>query len=370
MSRRARNDEIELGSDSFLDIIANIVGILIILIVIAGVKVSRQPITPQSPPDTVTQVAVEPVRLVPETEPAPESVEVEPIFPLPPAPSRFVEATQDPKKPRAVFDGSFKKQEASLRRFAERQRMLSAELVRLATVRRQSSATVDKKIDSNTMAQAELASLRKRIGDKRSAASLLRRQLAQAEQQQVDVHQIEHKVTPVGRDVSGSEVHFRVARGKVSYVPVDELVAELKGDASRKQSQLMTSASYRGVVGPIKGYRMSYEIVRKHRSIGDELRFGAGLFRVVVNEWEVEPTPSLEEETLQQALRAGSLFDRRLMTLERDANVTFWVYPDAFDEFRALQAQVHREGLTVAGRPLPFGVPIAGSPNGTKSSGQ
>ena len=48
MSRRTRNDEIELGSDSFLDIIANIVGILIILIVIAGVKVSRQPLATQA----------------------------------------------------------------------------------------------------------------------------------------------------------------------------------------------------------------------------------------------------------------------------------------------------------------------------------
>lgn len=44
MSRRSRRDEIGFGSDSFLDIIANIVGILIILIVIAGVRVSQAPV--------------------------------------------------------------------------------------------------------------------------------------------------------------------------------------------------------------------------------------------------------------------------------------------------------------------------------------
>lgn len=43
MSRRKQNGDQEFGSDSFLDIIANIVGILIILIVIAGMKVARQP---------------------------------------------------------------------------------------------------------------------------------------------------------------------------------------------------------------------------------------------------------------------------------------------------------------------------------------
>ena len=46
MSRR-REFEIMFGSDSFLDVVANIVGILIILIVIAGVRVSQAPPKPK-----------------------------------------------------------------------------------------------------------------------------------------------------------------------------------------------------------------------------------------------------------------------------------------------------------------------------------
>jgi len=45
MKRNSGNDEIAIGSDSFLDIIANFVGILIILIVIAGLRVSNSPIS-------------------------------------------------------------------------------------------------------------------------------------------------------------------------------------------------------------------------------------------------------------------------------------------------------------------------------------
>ena len=45
MSRRRTSDDIEFGSDSFLDIVANIVGILIILIVVAGIKASATPIS-------------------------------------------------------------------------------------------------------------------------------------------------------------------------------------------------------------------------------------------------------------------------------------------------------------------------------------
>src|ERR1700733_14729157 len=45
MSRRRNSDEIEFGSDSFLDIVANIVGILIILIVVAGIKAGAAPVS-------------------------------------------------------------------------------------------------------------------------------------------------------------------------------------------------------------------------------------------------------------------------------------------------------------------------------------
>ncbi len=53
MSRKNRDNEQSFGSDAFLDVIANIVGILIILIVVAGVKVSRAPLitAPLNVPD-------------------------------------------------------------------------------------------------------------------------------------------------------------------------------------------------------------------------------------------------------------------------------------------------------------------------------
>ena len=44
MSRRRPKGELQFGSDSFLDVVANIVGILIILIVIAGLRVGQMPV--------------------------------------------------------------------------------------------------------------------------------------------------------------------------------------------------------------------------------------------------------------------------------------------------------------------------------------
>ncbi|MBC8113521.1 MAG: hypothetical protein H7062_04030, partial [Candidatus Saccharimonas sp.] len=51
MSRR-HDDEGEFSSNSFLDVICNVVGILIVLIVIAGVR--TRPAARSSPPPVVT----------------------------------------------------------------------------------------------------------------------------------------------------------------------------------------------------------------------------------------------------------------------------------------------------------------------------
>ena len=61
MTRRRATPQQAAGDDSFLDIVANIVGILIILIVVAGVRASRAPIEfpetatdePEPPPTEV-----------------------------------------------------------------------------------------------------------------------------------------------------------------------------------------------------------------------------------------------------------------------------------------------------------------------------
>src|SRR5258708_26917009 len=85
MSRKNRSEE-EFGSDSFLDVLANIVGILIILIVSAAARVERGPaasptISAEEPADPAT----EPVKA------APSAVEPEPAIEL--------ASTQPPAEP-------------------------------------------------------------------------------------------------------------------------------------------------------------------------------------------------------------------------------------------------------------------------------
>ncbi len=50
--------------------------------------------------------------------------------------------------------------------------------------------------------------------------------------------------------------------------------------------------------------------------------------------------------------------------------ITVWVYPDSFADFRRLKAEMFKLGYSTAGRPLPEGHPIGGSPDGSSSAAE
>ena len=84
----------------------------------------------------------------------------------------------------------------------------------------------------------------------------------------------------------------------------------------------------------------------------------------------VDAEPNLGEP-LAEALQPGSEFRSRLASHKpQQTTVTIWVYPDSFDQFRALKAELFKLGYLTAGRPLPDGHPIGGSPDGSRSSAE
>ena len=76
-------------------------------------------------------------------------------------------------------------------------------------------------------------------------------------------------------------------------------------------------------------------------------------------------------ETVDAALAPTSpirsiLAERRA----KDATITLWTYPECFDEFRREKKELYRLGFSVGSRPLPKGVPISGSSQGSKSTAE
>lgn len=372
MSRRTLRSEHGFESDSFLDIIANIVGILIILIVMAGVRVSNAPIVPQleitsskadsDPPNIAVVGSTEseqpPVPSVPGSESSPPPIEP------PPKPSPELVAYLDRmNKELAELDARSLSAKSSLQQIAAAERQANERLQKLG-------ASLSTEVSALDEQKREMDRLQSELDRRRGQVQQIRFQLARAEEQRSPAKQIRHKLTPVGRTVDGTEIHFHLARNRVAFVPLEELLARLRGQIVRQKDWLTKFHSHQGSVGPVGGFTMNYVVVRQRLSVVEELRQGRGLMRIGVSEWQLIPEADQAAESAAEALRPGSAFHRALLSVDADATLTFWVYPDSYSIYQTLKQVAHEEGFTVAARPLPFGIPISGSPNGTRSSGQ
>ncbi|RMG34043.1 MAG: hypothetical protein D6725_14875 [Planctomycetota bacterium] len=484
MSRNRRRDEVGFGSDSFLDIVANIVGILIILIVIAGVRVSRQPVRPTS--GTPERATAEAAAGAPGDEsvesPKPRATGGSPMLAAEKGgPMRSASADAAAGEPAAVLvasdapghsreatqavsagersgetdattavgtvregrsddgrgvsrRGNGEGQPASneiaerqrrarmreereqqwetyreavlreaaqrgvLRRLlAERQRLeeARARLQREADAQRRALGRLSEELraaaeEAETL-QARIAATKRQLNEllqrREAVAAELRRvrlalersrgerdrlaaQLAELQSRMAPVKQINHRVNPVGRQVTGPELHVRLLRGRAVVVPLEALADRLKADVQRRRRWLFEYGSYEGTVGPLEGFTMRYLVERQTPTVLEELRFGRGYVQFGVTYWELVPEPDVPEEPLEEALGPRGRLRRRLAGASPGTTVTVWVYPDSFAEYAVLDAALHRMGFEIAARPLPFGIPIAGSPHGTRSIGQ
>ncbi len=96
-----------------------------------------------------------------------------------------------------------------------------------------------------------------------------------------------------------------------------------------------------------------------------------GNFRYGLSGWEVEPIARERGELVADALAPESAFRRVIDAIDpQQTAVTMCVYPDSFPLYRRLRDWLHDREVVVAGRPLPFDVPIASSRRGTVSRGQ
>lgn len=363
MPRRRHESGATAESDSFLDIVANIVGILIILIVVAGVRVS------QAPTAAPTVIEIEEPRIpaatvrAPVVAPRPTIVKLpRPEAPPPPEVSPELLASIET----ITNDISAHENVAQhLQREADRYTH------ELAVVENESKATAislaaaEADIEGVELADQQLA---REIDELQSALDGIGRQISNVPSEKVTV--LRHRLNPIGREVREKELHFRIAGGRVARVPIEELVERVKPQIERQKDWIAKYQRQLGSVGPVDGFTMEYVVERQRLNPLEELRAGAQMMRITVTGWKVVPEHDLMGETADAALHSESKFMSALRLADPRATLTFWVYPDSFQTYRRLQKVAHDEGFSVAARPLPQGVPIAGSPSGSRSSSQ
>lgn len=351
MSRRNPREEMEFGSDSFLDVVANVVGILIILMVLAGIRARTAPVNlaEETPPP------------VPVANSSPVKITADPA-------DADAQATRQSELAALQLKSQLLQQELDrLRHAADADETKLAELQSHAAVQRNRSAAIatslNDEITSLRDSQQEAEHLEAAVQAVRIRLQKRQADVSAAEKQPNRIEKLEHRITPVSRVISENEteLHFRCQQTAVTVVPIDELVDRMKAQMERQKDVILRLKKYSGSVGPVRGWSLNYVI---------ETQQQLGLIRASVSQFQLVPEPDLSGERSEVALRPDSAFRNELRKSEPGSTITFWVYPDSFALFRKLQALAHREGFTVAARPLPEGTPIMGSPNGSRSAAQ
>lgn len=340
MPRPIRQEAEPVNADSFLDIVASVVCIMLIMVLMVGMRIRNTPVDPALTPEAAQAGAAL------ETVVAQER-------------SLRAEVTK------TVHEIQGLEQETTARSL---QRDVLATGVaalehELGTRRSQMDAQTQAGFD----AARNLSEARRRLDELRE-----RRTRVQTARPEPIV--VENYPTPIGRAVDDEEIHFHLRQGRVAHVPVEKLVRLARDDARRKADKLIDRddlPEFTEAVGPEGGFRFRYT-VQRYDSVEEQP--GGGAVRHIglkITEWTVIPVAGQMGETVEEALMPTSAFHRALSERKSEkATITIWVYADSFDDFRRLRKELHQLGLGVAARPLPDGVMIAGSPKGSKSEAE
>lgn len=373
--RRRQAREINFSFDSFLDVVANVVGIIIRLILVVWVGArsyaSLKPLPPLPDETEPAVVAVKPADL-----PPPDPVKPPPeLPPLPDDPLRAELERQ--RRELALARQQLLEQLRQQQDLADATRSAERDLSLLGSRDsdlRAEAAALGGKVTAAKVSLSEPAPPPLSLEEIRARSQKLMAELTALRQQPVTKKVVRYQ-TPVSQTVHSEELFFECNNGRVTYIDIATLLAEAQRDVPEKANRLRDRWVTEEIAGPVGAFQLHYFIERQ-RSMFDgplggtpdpkaDYRYGFH------GEWQLEPVDAFRGEGLDAALRDGSEFRRIADHLDpHQSVVTFWVYPDSFGLYRQLRDWLYERDVIVAGRPLPDGQRIGCSRRGTASRGQ
>ncbi|HEX4416205.1 MAG TPA: hypothetical protein VH107_21410 [Lacipirellulaceae bacterium] len=324
------------GQDSFLDVITNIVGILILLVLVVGLRTSHS------------------VRDVP------DALQAE----------------------RARGEAEYQQAYSSA---LTRQRGVQELVARVGNTHNESAFRESERdwLSTNVAAaeneikerRAKLTADGQRDFDQREKLATAQATLDEMTREQIalmsrdsNTEQLECQPTPVAKAVSGKEIHVLLSDDHVAIVPFDELLDQMKEDARANVWRMKQQSGLERTIGPMNGFRLKYYFVRE--DVVGKSQAGTYMTGSVsrFSHCYLLPETTPVGEPAKEALQPNSEFFQQLQHLRPDTTtITFWTYPGNFERLRELKHAVRQMGFPIAVRPLPMGMPIGASRHGSDS---
>jgi hypothetical protein len=348
--RPVKNESIQFSFDSFLDLVTNVVGIIIRLILVTWVGA-------RSYHASMEWLNVEAEK---KTTPAPRIAD-DPLH------AKLLQSKNDLDDAKTKLLARLKDLDDAKLRTQEAQTRIVLLSERRAKLEAQRQAlTGQAAFKDGEVRQASLTLEQIRRRSKKLLEDVKAIEKEPPLKKELKYH------APVSRKVQSEELFFECQNGRICYIDMPAFQQEMKSSLDEIGQELRTTYSVERTTRPVGPFRLRYTVERERSGLDvGAAPASEGGFRYGLSGWVVEPITLRRGETLEQALAPKSEFRQLTDRLDaRISTVTFWVYPDSFELFRHLRDRLYEKGLEIAGRPLPPGTPIAASRNGSASRGQ
>ena len=351
IARRARTeDRLEDGQDSFLDVVSNLVGVLIILIMVAGARVRNA----SAELSGLSEARAESESTLSAEEEREREEYVAAVTEL--------ENLEEKLNTNRAEAQTTSEQLLALERQTEN---VDAEHRRLVSLMSELDALFQSESLKKSAEEKESFDLKSSLVDKEQKLDRLRKEKEALVAARPKATVLENIPTPLSKRVAdGREGFFCLKKGRLSHVPIVEFQERVMLNFKNYRGEL-TPREFEEKIGPVENYVFKYYVeLGTHRN-GDGLSYHFDL-----KYGECIPTSDTIGEPVDDALaNPDSVFRNRLLKYVRDdTTITVFVYPDSFGYLNDVKKYLFTLGYMTAFRPLPEGAPISLSPNGTASS--
>lgn len=317
------------GQEAFLDVLTNMVGMIILLVVVMGLRASRAPVE----------------------------------LPL-----------EEERTPHAAIDAD-DEIAAALRQAADARHEVQDAMVRAVQLRRE---TILRERERNelltyvTAVQQEIDSRRAALGADEQHDFDLRQKLVAAQikldeltQEQVglmsraaEVEVIENKPTPIARKSTGRAVYLQLRNNHLAVIPFEQVESELADDFKSNLWRVRDTSRFTRTIGPYDGFRLRYYVERRSATV--RVNEQAELDRrgdvTSLTRFEFIPVSEPLGESVDDALSENSVLSQRLESFPSDAGiVAVLVFPDSLAELHRVKRWLYDAGYSVAESPVPPG---------------
>jgi hypothetical protein len=352
--RRRPAREIAFSFDSFLDLVANVVGIIIRLILVVWVGARSYTSLPPG------------FSLTPDDTP----ILVEDLPPEEPLKFDLAKDQEALDKAQAQLIAELRQ----LRSAEDVKEQIQKEFQSLGN-RKQALASETQKLDHDKKTSQHLAfSAALSLDEIKKRYTKLSEEIVAIRKLPPAKKALTYR-TPISRPVQAEEIIFECQNGRVAFIDIGSMLEEVRQSFEDKVQRLRNQWEIEDVTEAVGAFRLRYTVERERGIVEGATPNSPpnanANFRYGLSSWHVETLHTRRGETLEAALAPNSEFRHVVDSLDpRQSVITFWVYPDSFPVYRQLRDLLYDRDIVVAGRPLPEGVPISSSRHGTVSRGQ